>query len=215
MFLRHQLVYLKKQAEFTFMSTVEGRLDLSHAIDDWFSRGLPCIVASQYDVKYPHIKLGILIKLNNISHRITLLVDQKYVEKTDNLPIIHTVLNALSYDVNKNNVLNFNDCEHVAVYGSFLWQYLTNYSYINQDSDIDILIFYKSLSINQLNHKIIQLNKVLARQVDGEVRFKELGDIAISELCSNSSKLLVKQTQAAMLIERKKLYAYYPSLCSR
>jgi len=105
--------------------------------------------------------------------------------------------------------------ESMYVYGSFLWQYLTDQPYVTENSDLDILMGYHGSSLSLLKKQVEQLQQQTGRVIDGEIRFNAMGDIALKELIdSDTPELLVKTTHTVHLMPRSQLYEYYPSLLS-
>ncbi|MFJ1268074.1 malonate decarboxylase holo-[acyl-carrier-protein] synthase [Legionella lytica] len=101
----------------------------------------------------------------------------------------------------------------IKVYGSYCWQYLTQESYVQPDSDLDVLIIYAAQSLSDLRglyQELLLKSKV--QQIDGEVRFPHWGDCSLHELLQNSDSILFKSINNVFLLAREELYATYPSL---
>ena len=101
----------------------------------------------------------------------------------------------------------------VKVYGSYCWQHLTQESYVQPDSDLDVLIIYAGQSLSDLRglyQELLFKSKVL--RIDGEVRFPHWGDCSLHELLQNSDSILFKSINNVFLLAREELYATYPSL---
>ncbi len=114
--------------------------------------------------------------------------------------------------------------KNIHIYGSFLFQYLTNQLFTQPTSDIDILLIYKYnlYALNAIQDIINTLENQLNYLIDGEIRFEKTNintnnittmDISIKELLSDSTTLLVKTNTDLYLLPRKELYENYPTLC--
>lgn len=203
MLRRHQLVYLHDNAPFTLRPAPNLADNAMEAVSNWLIQGWPCVVTSQYDVTQTSIQLGVPLYQAGAIYRLHLLVNAEAIVRTAILPGLSQVIKQLENGEDK----------YISVYGSFMWQYVTSQPYIHKHSDIDILISNDNFSLSWLKAKLITLQKIIKRNIDGEVRFSKFGDISIKELCQDTPSLIVKSTTKATLIERRKLYEYYPNLC--
>ncbi|MGL5741443.1 MAG: phosphoribosyl-dephospho-CoA transferase MdcG domain-containing protein [Legionella sp.] len=101
----------------------------------------------------------------------------------------------------------------IAVYGSFLFHYLSGDSFVNETSDLDLLIHYQGYSLKDLGQLVSAFTKQFNRTIDGEVRFHLFGYIPIKELLNCSArKLLCKSKDCVALLSRTELYEHYPLL---
>lgn len=119
-----------------------------------------------------------------------------------------------NYGINGlNRIIELYPISDIAVYGSFLFHYLSGYSFVDHDSDLDLLINYCGHSLADLYESVSVLTKKFNRTIDGEVRFPDFGDIPIKELLDLSAKkLLCKSKDKVTLLSRTELYEYYPLL---
>ena len=103
----------------------------------------------------------------------------------------------------------------IQVYGSYCWQFLTNIHYVQEDSDLDLLISYSDYSLSDLldfcRHLTQQLN---IKSIDGELRFPGFGECSLGELiqANPTEQILFKTANSIYLETRERLYASFPAL---
>jgi phosphoribosyl-dephospho-CoA transferase len=206
-YLRHQLIYLKKNASFEMTSYHENSL-IKKYISDWINQGLPFIYPRQM-LNDDFVDLGLTVIINNDKCRISLRVLKQAIEKDESLPKIDKIFPFFQQSLGFSFQLHF--------YGSFLFQYFTKQSFVNENSDLDVLLIYQNHSLLEIKKLLETLNWTSKKAIDGEVRFygnTEAMDISIKELLTNSATLLVKTVKDTYLLSRETLYESYPSLCS-
>ena len=215
---RHQLIFPQPQASFFIHSMHENNIELMHHITEWFNRGLPAVYARQLEQESAHLNLGLPVLLANKKYRVGLVLPKCSVQRTEQLPKLVDVADLLARKAGKQSALLFSTQERVtfkcvSVFGSFLFEYLTGQPFVREDSDLDVLIDYKQQSLTELRCLLVTLETKLSRAIDGELRFRNLGDVALKELVDTSSnQLLFKNSHEAGLISRHDLYAQYPNL---
>ncbi len=212
---RHHLIYLQPDADFTVVSFHEDKKRTEEEVTLWLAKGLPCIYAKQ-SVDQETMNLGVTLLSANKKHRVGLRVAPSWVQKQKPPPQLIEMQDffARDYGINElNSILELYSISDVAVYGSFLFHYLSGYSFVNSASDLDLLIKYQKYSLADLQGSISALTKKFKRTIDGEIRFPGFGDIPIKELLDLSAKkLLCKSKDRVTLLSRTELYEYYPLL---
>lgn len=211
---RHQLIYLKKEASFEVLDEYYVSQELHdhnfivQYVFHWINQGLPCVYTRQpMNANNTDIYLGLCILLNDKKHRVTLRTKKNAIERDMPLPTLQQIVPSID-----NNGM---DLSFVHVYGSFLFQYLSHQSFIQKNSDVDILVKYsEALSLQSLAEIIKKLGDQFNRGIDGEIRFNThtIMDIAFKELLSGAETLLVKTSTDVYLLSRKELYDTYPAL---
>ncbi|QEY52377.1 malonate decarboxylase holo-[acyl-carrier-protein] synthase [Legionella longbeachae] len=212
MLQRHHLIYLQPGTEFFLVSShEENRLIKEHA-SAWFAKGLPCIYAKQLP-NDKFINLGLSLWYANKKHRVGVRVNPSAVQKNNPPPQLLAMQDFFFryYAIdNLNSVIELYGITDVAVYGSFLSQYLSGYDFVTENSDLDLLINYHEYSLNHLQDFVDALTQKFKRVIDGEIRFQGLGDISIKELLNTSTKkLLCKSKDKVVLLSRTELYEHY------
>ena len=203
---RHQLVYLHKKSNFDLTCIYDNSALLYQVASEWINAGHPCVFTRQPPSLSALIHLGLTVLLHNKTYRVGILVEPSAIQRVADLPTIKDC--AFLFP---NAIPSFN--ESIYVYGSFMFQYLSSLPFTHACSDLDLLIDYQQENLQQLTKMTSMLSIATQRKIDGEVRFNNIGEISLWELIQLSSpQLLVKTTTNAFLINRQKLYEYYPSL---
>jgi phosphoribosyl-dephospho-CoA transferase len=216
---RHQLIFLARDASFVIHSIHEEKQAMTHYVKQWIEQGLPCISARQLSKEQDRLHLGLPVLLANKKHRVGLSLNKNEVHSTQELPRLVGMASYFSQKVEKQPSNLFSqqdvaDFHSISVYGSFLLEYLSGLPFVNEHSDLDLLIDYKNHSLDKLKQVLAKLKKKFNRAIDGEVRFRNLGDIAVNELVKPSADhLLFKNMTEIGLVSRHELYKQYPSLC--
>ena len=215
---RHQLIFLKPDASFVIHSVHQDNQAITQQVTEWINKGLPCIYARQLCHDGVTLSLGLPVLLGNKKYRVGLYLNKNEVIVKQELPRLVDMAGYFA----KKNVLYTNNClsqqdlsdfQSISVYGSYLFEYLSDQPFVREHSDLDLLIDYQQGSLAELNQLIIHLKKKLTILIDGEVRFKNLGDIAFKELVNLSvHQLLFKNPDEIGLISRHDLYKQYPEL---
>ncbi len=203
---RHQLIYLRPESisEIKFLlTTTTSQRD---KVLNWFEQNLPAIYPRQTTAE---LQLALVILVNGRKQRVSLKVDQKHVLAETALPTLQQIAANHAFEVN-----NIQNLKSIRIYGSHLWQYLSDQPYVTAKSDLDLLIEYTDLSLLELKNLCEQLVLATKKKIDGEIRFPGLGEIAIGELLNPTpSEFLVKTVNDVSLYKRTELYASYPTLC--
>ncbi|KTD71041.1 nucleotidyltransferase [Legionella steelei] len=217
---RHHLIYLKPYADFVITSCHEDQKMIAGEVALWLTRGLPCIYAKQVcsatSFERGLINLGVTLFHENKKHRVGMQVAPSFVQKQQPLPQLLEMQNFFSsyYGIEDlTSITATYPISDIAVYGSFLFQYLSGAPFVNDASDLDLLIHYQEYAWTDLHETISALTKKFNRTIDGEVRFHNFGDIPIKELLDLSAKkLLCKRKDSITLLSRAELYEHYPLL---
>ncbi|KTD74263.1 phosphoribosyl-dephospho-CoA transferase MdcG domain-containing protein [Legionella tucsonensis] len=211
---RHHLIYLQPDADFAVASIHEDKKMIEEQVYLWLEKDLPCIYAKQ--LAQETITLGLTLLHAKKKHRIGLQVAPSFVQKQKPLPQLLEMRDFFSscYGIKKvDTLIKLLPISDIAVYGSFLFHYVSGYSFVDRASDLDLLILYQDYSLVDLRESIAALSKKFNRIIDGEVRFPYLGDIPIKELLHLSAKkLLCKSKDKVTLLSRAELYEHYPLL---
>lgn len=207
---RHDLVFIDSQACFSIESIHYDKDAIQKHVIDWLKNGLPCIYARQSSDET--LNLGLPLLFDGKKHRVNLSVDKVAVLQRTALPKLIEMHEFFlgCYGIKELSGLP----DNIAVYGSFLSHYISGQAFVNETSDLDLLIYYtNNYSLSALQDLIYLLNTKFNRVIDGEVRFNNLGDLSIKELLNLSVKtLLCKTRNRVELLSRAELYARYPLL---
>jgi len=202
--LRHTLCFLEQQTQ-PISSHSEEELEV---LDYWLKEQYPLIVTRQPEkIHDDHIRLALpyFDKVQQKKMRHSYLFAKSAIKQHQELPFFHKLFPDIKTD------------SEIRVYGSYCWQYLTGQTYVHSASDLDLLIVYTNQSLAELKTLYQQLGQELKTvQLDGEVRFPNLGDCSWLELTQGeaSPTLLVKSHQELSLVKRDYLYAQFPTLLS-
>lgn len=212
---RHDLIYLERHVPFSISSLHADKPVIEHQVGAWLAQGLPCIYAKQVGDE-DTVNLGLPLFFAEKKHRVALCVKPSAVVKQQPLPRLIAMQDYFRdyYGVNDiKALLNRISAADIAVYGSFLVHYLSGQPCVNEASDLDLLINYQGWSLATLHELVSALGQKLQRTIDGEIRFLQVGDIAIKELLNlSAATLLCKNRERVALISRMELYAHYPLL---
>ncbi len=217
---RHQLIFPRSHAPFIIHSGHENDQELMHHVTEWFNQGLPGIYARQLDHGSDHLNLGLPVLLAHKKYRVGILLPKSAVNRTEGLPKLADMADFLARKLRLKSDRLFStqelvDFKSVSVFGSFLFEYLTQQPFVTENSDLDVLIDYEQYSLTELQQLLIKLETKFNRTIDGEIRFPNLGDVAIKELAAaTSNQLLFKNSHEVGLISRHDLYVQYPYLLS-
>ncbi len=207
---RHDLVFIDSQSRFSIQSLHYDNDVIHKHVVDWLKNGLPCVYARQTSDET--VNLGLPLFFDNKKYRVSLTIDKVDVVRQQSLP---KLVDMEDFFIRCYGVRGLHKLpEDIAVYGSFLYHYLSDQRVVDEASDLDLLINYSpQYSIAILKELICLLNSTFNRAIDGELRFKKIGDIAIKELLNlSANKLLCKTRDKVHLISRDELYASYPLL---
>jgi phosphoribosyl-dephospho-CoA transferase len=200
---RHSLCHLKKQSE---PLRAQAPQDFAF-FRQWINNEFPLVFTRQPDdLQDDQCQLAIpfINPMTLKKERFSFIVNTTDVEQVSDLPDLSEIHQQWQ---NK-------DCS-IKVFGSYCWQYLTRMPYVQNSSDLDLLITYTNMSLNQLAalHESLQLT-LETPQIDCELRFSKLGDCALSELLepSQGKKILFKSATEVVLLQRERVYENYPTL---
>lgn len=215
MLQRHHLIYLDPGTDFFLVSCHEEKQLIKEQVSAWLAKGLPCIYAKQLSDN-EFINLGLSLWYANKKHRVGLRVSPSAVQRKNPPPQLLEMQDFFLryYGIEDlNRVIGLYGVSDVAVYGSFLFQYLSGYDFVTGNSDLDLLINYHEYSLNHLQELVDALTQKFKRIIDGEIRFQGLGDISIKELLNTSTKnVLCKTKNKVILLSRTELYEHYSLL---
>lgn len=206
---RHDLVFIAPSTRFSIHSLHHDSNTIQKEVVAWLKKGFPCIYTRQSSDDA--ISLGVSLFFNNKKYRVGLSVDKSAVLRRRPLPTLVEMQEFFFhyYGIEGLDTLSTG----VAVYGSFLFQYLSKDLFVNKASDLDVLIPYSNFSLMILDKLISNLSKKFNRTIDGEIRFATLGDISINELLNVSAEtILCKTRNNVEMISRAKLHEIYPLL---
>lgn len=203
-YLRHTLCYLNKQAQ-PLSTHKEEEVQL---LMYWLEKSFPLIVPRQAEQSTNQTIHLALPYFNNRQRKIRYIYcfAKEQIVSHQELPLVKEV-----FPKNKST------SAVIRVYGSYCWQYLTQHPYVQDTSDVDLLLNYEGQTITQLARLYAELKEQLTHcPIDGEVRFPNLGDCSWKELIrkEDSSSILIKSSHHLSLLDREHVYALFPTLLS-
>ncbi|OYV55066.1 MAG: malonate decarboxylase holo-[acyl-carrier-protein] synthase [Legionella sp. 21-45-4] len=211
--LRHGLAHVTPNVPVELISWHgDAQEAVMQATASWLEQRLPCVVTRQSGVPANQVQLGVSVivampKSAQIQ-RAAFRVPTPCIEAVEPLPPLSQFTSLLG---NAMSSISFGDS--CGVYGSFLFQYVSGYTYTHAQSDVDVLLAYRDDSMLNLRQAMHALQQATSRMIDGEVRFDSCGDIAFAELFNEGfSEVLVKTKTEPYLLSREALYARFPSL---
>ena len=218
---RHELIYLNPKTNFAIQSSHQTSI-IRQQIEAWLSKGLPCIYTRQL-LTSKQVSLGLPLHVNDKKFRVNLMVPKTAIIKNKPLPNLidmqefflnfYGIKEIETFLESINTTYPFPHFKFIAVYGSFLFHYLSGQQVVSENSDLDLLLEYPGCSKAALHALILLLNEQFKRPIDGEIRFTKLGDIAFRELFNDKAEsLLCKSHNNLVLIPRTLLYECYPAL---
>ncbi|MBL7480864.1 malonate decarboxylase holo-[acyl-carrier-protein] synthase [Legionella bononiensis] len=215
---RHQLIYVTPNASFKINSSHENNQEIIGSVASWLNKGLPCIYTRQLINDELEVHAGLSLLLGNKKYRASITLNKNDLITIHNLPTLSEMSDYWYKKLeqpskNRYSQLDQSDLQSTSVYGSYLFEYLSNQPFVNKHSDLDLLIDYDNFSLPELNRKITHFAQIFGVHIDGEVRFHDIGDIAFNELMNSSAnQFLFKNSKDIGLITRHELYEQYPSL---
>lgn len=214
---RHHLIFPAPDVSFKIHSVHEDQQKILNYVSEWINKGLPCIYTRQLIKDALKLNAGLPVVIAGKKYRIAISLNHTEIKKQKELPKLIEMTPFLAQKLNGNSI-TFSEHDQlkfqsISVYGSFLFEYLSNQPFVNHHSDLDLLIPYEHESLSELNQKISRLKALFQIPIDGEIRFKNLGDIALKELTNPvASQFLFKNTNEIGLISRHDLYQQFPDL---
>jgi phosphoribosyl-dephospho-CoA transferase len=198
---RHTLVFLKAGALPLHCDCQENPLFLK-----WVEHKWPFVCTRQPQDQEPELlQLGLpyFDPVQKNKQRYAYCISKKDIQKISPLPLLREVF--------PTQLLR--GCT-AHVYGSYCWEYVTKHPYVTDGSDLDLLIHYENQSLESLLALVEHIEKSInMRNIDGEIRFKELGDCSLQELFQTWSKaVLFKTIDRVFLVDRAFIYEKYPTL---
>jgi phosphoribosyl-dephospho-CoA transferase len=196
---RHSLIYLNESARpLTSEHGARERL-----FSDWLQKRHPFICTRQPpNLDKQTIQVGLPYLKNKKKIRFSYVIKMEDISKIEEPPLLSEVFSHRPSDFD------------VRVYGSYCWEYVTQLPYVQDFSDLDILIYYKNFSVDVIYTWIRRLKEELKiPRIDGEIRFQGLGDCAFGEIIQNKlASILFKNLNDVFILDRSCLYAKYPAL---
>lgn len=202
--LRHTLCYLDKKTH-PISSHPEAHMAIFHM---WLESAFPLIITRQSETLLAgQVQLAIpyFDEILRKKIRVSFIVSQSDIHQTRELPYLCELFPMSTTE----------PYSAIQVYGSYCWQFLTNIHYVQEDSDLDLLISYADYSLSDLldlcRHLAAQLN---IKSIDGELRFPGFGECSLGELIQDNptERILFKTQQSIYLESRERLYASFPAL---
>ncbi|MGO1071937.1 malonate decarboxylase holo-[acyl-carrier-protein] synthase [Lysobacter sp. CA199] len=205
---RHDLVWLRPQAQWQALTPgAQSRLG------EWFAAGLPAVVARR-DGNEPTgaLRLGVPLPPAEHKQRLALYADAADIARlraplslSEVLPHApqrtHRALRALEMHASDIDI-------EPGVFGSFAWQALTNRSYINETSDLDLLwSITHTAQAEAIVTRLPAWEQYHGLRADGELHLP--GGIAVNwrEYASDAKQVLVKHETGCALQARESLFA--------
>lgn len=202
---RHSLCHLNKKSQPLHAQNPE---DLTF-FRQWINDELPLIFTRQPNHLHSHqcqLAIPFVNPQTLKKERFSFIVNKADIEQVCDLPDLSQI----------HQQWQNNECS-IKVFGSHCWQYLTQMPYVQNESDLDLLISYHQQSQNQLVALYESLQRTLGTtRIDCELRFAALGDCALNELLepSQGKDILFKSATEVVLLQREWVYENYPTLLS-
>lgn len=99
-------------------------------------------------------------------------------------------------------------CLTIRVYGSWMWQLLTDETHVHEASDLDLLIDVAGIPAADRAVTLLEgIEPTLAFRLDGEVSFANLGEVNWREYRQDRPEVLLKSVDAMRLTPRTELPA--------
>ncbi len=203
---RHNLCYLLPSEGLNKLIEEES----NGLLQNWIFKSRPLVFTRQPDtlekekvqLAAPYLDIETLKKT-----KFSFILDHKDIAYITSPPSIKTIFPQL----------NKMDFDHIKVFGSYCWEFLTNEKNTHHQSDLDLLIQFNNTSASCLKNTIGKIRKYTGiKTIDGEIRFQQLGDCAANELLHSQSKsILFKSIHQVTLIDRSDLYERFPALIQK
>lgn len=197
MIRRHQLVWLNR-------SPVAIDPLAQTACDDWLEAGLPFITTRQASEN--ELRLGFCTPRQTDGappQRIGVVANMDTVKRISSPPLLSE---AVMYFDGLKPICGFAETRRFHLYGSYLWEFLTNRVYTTTASDLDA--FTMVVEAEEIPEAIACFKKLESRlpmRVDGEVSIEGWGEINWRELAASTESLLLKTSTGATLINRDQI----------
>jgi len=192
---RHQLVWLNQSPV-----AIEPRAQ--KACDEWFESGLP-FIATRQTSDY-ELRLGFCTprETNDASpQRIGVVARKDSIARLSPPPLLAEAIT--QFKILK-GIRDFAETQCFHLYGSYLWELLTEQPYTTPTSDLDLFIVLEhAQEIPGVIACFQKLDCRLPIRVDGEVSIQGLGEINWRELAASTETLLLKTTTGVRLINRE------------
>lgn len=202
--LRHHLCYLDKNSR----PALAYQNEEMSLFNYWIAQQYPLIYtrqpksvpSGQLQLAIPHFDQEYQQK-----YRCSFVINEKDITCISKLPSLNEVFPYQSII----------DSFEIRVFGSYCWQYLTQKQYIQNTSDVDLLIHYEDQPLKKLEQLMLSLKSVLPVNIDAEVRFINHGDCSLAELLNTKTNdILFKTVNDVLLVNRDKLYEEVPTLAA-
>jgi phosphoribosyl-dephospho-CoA transferase len=96
----------------------------------------------------------------------------------------------------------------IRVYGSWMWQALTDERHVHAESDLDVLVDVAGVSeADRVTAFLAEIEPALAFRLDGEISFKGLGEVNWREYRQDRQEVLLKSIDTMRLTSRTELPA--------
>jgi triphosphoribosyl-dephospho-CoA synthase len=205
---RHWLVWLKPN------SVYSHKHEMSDLIKEWIKKDYPFVCARFDSVKLNTLNLGFCPKQNGTDKplRVSLKTGFENIASCRPPLLLSEVIEALA---EKNFVslkvlltnLHSADLSESRVFGSFAWQSITGKQYVNNNSDLDLILNINSIEDACLANDIIsEWENRFDKKIDCELKFPNGNCSSIKEFFSTSKQILVKNKDNVEIIFKKEIY---------
>ena len=210
-FLRHRRIWIKPEASNSIQFQGEYSHDVKQYVSDWLFEKKPLIGRSrnQFDTKNcEFIPVGLMTyHPDGTKCRVSLLINSNFVLKIEDPLLLSEAMNVLPLNLYL-TVNNFFDQFSnlpiiVRVYGSIMWSYEGNFSRLNPNSDIDLLIqVTNSCDVDALADRLLKFSQLSKIFLDGD--FELINGVFVSwrEFTSGAKDLLAKTDSGPKLVTR-------------
>ena len=205
---RHWLVWLKPN------SVYSHKHEMSDLIKEWIKKDYPFVCARFDPAKLNTLNLGFCPKQNGTDKplRVSLKTGFENIASCRPPLLLSEVIEALA---EKNFVslkvlltnLHSADLSESRVFGSFAWQSITGKQYVNNNSDLDLILNINSIEDACLANDIIsEWENRFEINIDCELKFPNGNCSSIKEFFSTSKQILVKNKDNVEIIFKKEIY---------
>jgi len=205
---RHDLVYVDNN-KFNFDICPFLEDEDKQIIFDWMKNKKPFIITRQQFEDKEKINVGFMLPLKKNKKRINFIINSEsivnYKVDVKLSKILHIIENRWHKPLLQLIELFQALGLELFVFGSALWQYLTNEKYMYRESDIDLL--WKPKKLEDLQKGLLILKKWMNNyplKIDGEVILPCKNTCSWKELLNDDENVLVKNLHNICLESKEK-----------
>lgn len=193
---RHDLVYLdENKLDFDICSF--SKEEDERIIFNWIKNRNPIMITRQQFEDKEKINVGFMLPLEKNKKRVNFIINSESIKNIESdiklseiLPILENRWQKPLLELIESFLTLGLD---IFIFGSALWQYLTNEKYMRYESDIDLL--WKPKKLEDLEKGLLILKKWMKNyslKIDGEVILPCQNACSWKELLNDDKNILVK-----------------------